>query len=181
MNNIFLISEVVDKYRWISIAENRNDWGARLSLLREQPVPQDFGPVEVEWTPETFQRSAADFVNFRTDLKCINYESSVLFDDIFKESGQMIRLSGLNYIAYYCTYFSDCISSYHTENKLKHSIFSSLHSPKFCPVLERCKLPNVSIFHIPESNNKFFVDEVFKNIYDHNELTGLEFFPVDLV
>src|SRR5690348_12966789 len=102
LEKLYLINEVVERFRWISVVDNEMDCGPKLALLRGKPVSADFGPIDVEWTPETLARPIPDFPNFRSNLKCISSHAMENLKPLLRKHGQFIPLRGLDYIAFYC-------------------------------------------------------------------------------
>jgi hypothetical protein len=178
---IYLINEVSNRYRWVSIVENEKDWGLKLAKIRSINTLKSQDHIDVEWTPETLSRPICDFPVFVSKLKCINVEKIVHFFEMLDVNGSWINLCGLSYVGFFCETTLDALNDDETENRLKQSDFGSFHSSQFSPSLNKSAIMKADIFKVPESINKIFVTDKFKDLYDGTSCTGLEFIPVDLV
>jgi hypothetical protein len=172
---IYMINQIPDLYRWVSVVKDKNDWGIRVSAVKGGPVGSEFGPVPVEWTPETVKRAVCDFPNFRPNLLCISRAAADVLGEILMPEGESINLHGLDgqYIAYHCLTVVDALRK--PEGRIVEPRLGSFHSPRFAPDLRAAALPRADIFRIPESVSKLFVSQRFKTLYENNALTGLDF------
>lgn len=179
---IYLINPVPDRFRWVAVKENDDDWGLRLARLQNTVAGVDFGPVPVEWAPETINRPGADFLNFRSNLLCIRSTAKAILAALLSPCGEWIALDGLEggVSCFHCLETADALDHERTDALLHCSVYGSFHSPKFVPALHARKLVTADIFRIPQSVSKLFVSSNFKSIYDRQAFSGLEFFEVEL-
>ncbi len=177
---VYLLNQTPNRYRWVSIVENDDDWGLQVANLKGNSVGPDFGPINIEWTPETINRDICDFPNFRPNLLCISRRAADILRAILEPEGELIDLCGLDdrYMAFYCLNVVNALS--HIDIKPDETRFGTFHSPTFAPTLSSIALPSAEIFRIPESISKLFVSERFKYLCDSNSLTGLEFVKTPL-
>jgi hypothetical protein len=178
---IYLINEVPNLYRWVSISENDKDWGLKIAKIKNKNPFNSADSIEIEWTPETVSRQICDFPVFMSKIKCISCEKLDQFSILFDGNGSRINLVGLNYVGFFCETVIDAVNIDETKNRLNNSNFGSFHSPRFAPSLFKSHINQADIFKIPESVSKVFVTKKFKDIYDKVKCTGLEFIPVELV
>jgi hypothetical protein len=166
----------------VSILDDDAEFGIKVANLKGDKVPENFGSIPIEWTPETISRPICDFPNFRSNLTCFSENSLQKYKFDLDNFGVWIELNGLNYRAFYCMKTICAMDEYNTNNLLDITGFSSFHAPEFTPVLSREIIKmNVDIFRIPQSISKKFVSERFKKKYNDGGFTGLEFISVPLI
>lgn len=158
--------------------EDSNDWGLKLVQLRGPLMPNGIGPVEVEWMPGTEGTAISDFPYFRSNILCMSIRAHADLHDLIDKCGQWISLTGLDYIAFYCTNIVDVLDNDLTDRYRSKSGISSVHATSFVPILKHAAVSKGPIFRVPEIPSKHFVDEDFIDIYRIAGLTGLEFYPV---
>lgn len=180
---IFLLNPIPDQFRWLAIVEDGRDWGVRVARVRDTPVGNSFGPIPVEWTPETISRPLPDFPNFRTNMLAVSYRAKSLLETFFMSRGEWVALTELDeaYSAFHCLQVADCLDRGKTTERLSASIYKSFHSSRFVPALQGNGLPHAHVFRISESISKLFVSEEFKMTYEQHNLSGLEFFEVEVM
>jgi hypothetical protein len=177
MHTIYMINEIIDKYRWIDLPETAHELEISLAKTKFEPIKGAFDPIKIEWIPETINREVCDFPNFKSQFTCMSKKAIKYLSSLIGESGEFIELEGIDreYKAFHCLTVYNALDVDIVEEMRKSDKYFSLASPKI--VLPLCleKIGNAHIFHIPEVKNKFFVSQAFKNIYDRNILTGLIF------
>jgi hypothetical protein len=97
------------------------------------------------------------------------------------EAAEFLDIVGLdgNYIAYHCLKRVDAVDRPHLEEYLKQK-YADIEKHVFVPALRRSAIGAADMFLIPESPFKRFVSQRFKDVYDREGLTGLDFKPVTL-
>lgn len=180
-DKFYLINEIVDRFRWVSVVESEKDWGIKIARLKGQPIDFPLAPIEVEWIPETLNRRICDVPNFRSNLKCVSRCAASKLAKLFEKNGEWLELSGLDYNAFYCLNIVDTMAEEPTKKLLNRSDFWSFHDPRFSPVLRRRLLPEADVFRIPQSISKIFVSSGFKDAFQKAHFTGLNFIPVPII
>jgi hypothetical protein len=182
VNEVFLISEQIDLYRWLTVVEDECDWGVKVAVIREKAVSRGFGPVPVVWAPETKSRPLCDFPNFRPNLLCLSRRAREVLGSLLTPVGVWIDLYGVpeRYVGFHCSFFADAIDGSLIDESLLASGLGSIHSPGFPPPLRRAAIPKSHAFRVSQSITKMFVSEQFKELYESYNLSGLEFIPVSL-
>jgi hypothetical protein len=175
MHEVYLAKPQTDLFRWVTSTNDED--GRRLTAVRLNAVSASWVPMRVEWIPETAGRALCDFPIFHPFVKCISRRAADVLAEYLSGNVELLTLQGLahQYVGYHCINWVDAINLSGVDVK-KISINSTL----FVPRVSRRKAERHAVFGLPETPTKLFVSQQFKEAYDSEQLTGLDFVEVEL-
>lgn len=177
---IFLVVETIDHFRWIGLVGESKEIGTLIARIGKEPVAGRLPPIPVEWLPETRRRKTCDFPIFRTTLKCPSRRARQALGDLMTPNGEWLDLVGLDeeYSAFHCLREVDCLDTDVLEAEERGNPLFSFGSARYVPTFRKVSLQAHHFFRIPQSTNKFFVSAEFARRYSESNLVGLDFLPV---
>ena len=159
--------------RWASPVDGA-DWLKVVTTPVGRPV-EDWSPVAFEWTPGVKGKKVNDIVYCQGFVLALSLRAADLLGDLISTDGQLLEITGLEYILFRKTKFFDCLDFSASELVGDERRLSEIVRP----VILAGNVGAASIFGLPQKPIVNFVTRPFVDAVNFHGLTGGAFTAVE--